>query len=65
MHIAELDAPTCDSAAGIAEVTGSRTLDALHLAAAIRVRSGSLTFLTYDLRQGQAARALGLSVVGV
>jgi uncharacterized protein len=58
----ELDEVTCDAAAGIAELTGARTLDALHLAAAQRV--GAVPFLTFDVRQAQAARSLGLTVVG-
>jgi predicted nucleic acid-binding protein len=40
-----------------------RTLDALHLAAAQRVSAPGVSFLTFDLRQAQAARALGLTVV--
>ena len=62
MTLIELDAPTCDRAVAVAEVTGVRTLDALHLAAAQRV--GVTTFLTFDLRQAQAGRTLGFSVVG-
>jgi uncharacterized protein len=61
--IIELDATTCESAAAIAETTGVRTLDALHLAAAQRVSAPGFGFLTFDLRQAQAARALGLAVV--
>jgi predicted nucleic acid-binding protein len=61
--IVELDEVTCDSAAAIAELTGARTLDALHLAAAQRVGS-AVPFLTFDVRQAQAARSLGLTVVG-
>ena len=38
--------------------------DALHLAAAQRVADVGLSFLTFDLRQAQAARALGLRVIG-
>lgn len=61
--IIELDDATCESAAAIAETTGVRTLDALHLAAAQRVASPGVGFLTFDLRQAQAARALGLTVI--
>jgi predicted nucleic acid-binding protein len=63
ISIIELDEATCDSAAWIAESTGARTLDALHLAAAQRVSAPGVSFLTFDLRQAQAARAIGLSVV--
>ncbi len=61
--IIELDEVTCESAAGIAETTGVRTLDALHLAAAQRVSTAGVSFLTFDVRQAQAARSLGLTVV--
>lgn len=61
--IIELDEATCDSAAAIAETTGVRTLDALHLAAAQRISAPGVSFVTFDLRQAQAARALGLTVV--
>lgn len=62
--IVELDEVTCDAAAGIAETLGVRTLDALHLAAAQRVGGSTISFLTYDTRQAQAARSLGFPVLG-
>ncbi len=62
--IVELDADTCELAASIGEQTGVRTVDALHLGAARRVGGQAITFLTFDLRQAQAARGLGFSVVG-
>jgi predicted nucleic acid-binding protein len=65
LSIVELDDVTCEGAAVVAEVTGVRTLDALHLSAAQRVGGPSVPFLTFDVRQAQAARALGLTVVGV
>lgn len=64
LSIIELDEVTCDGAAQIAEVTGARTRDALHLAAAQRIGGPAVPFLTFDVRQAQAARALGLTVVG-
>lgn len=64
MAVVELDAFTCERAAEIAEATGARTLDALHLAAATRL-GGTLALLTYDVRQAVAARKLGLRVVGL
>lgn len=64
LSIVELDEATCDAAAAVAEVTGVRTLDALHLAAAQRLGGPAVPFLTFDVRQAQAARALGLTVVG-
>jgi uncharacterized protein len=63
ISIIELDEATCESAASIAETTGVRSLDALHLAAAQRVSAPGVGFLTFDLRQAQAARAIGLTVV--
>jgi hypothetical protein len=63
ISIIELDEATCESAASIAETTGTRTLDALHLAAAQRISAPGVGFLTFDVRQAQAARALGLTVV--
>ena len=62
--IVELDPVTCDTAADLAEITGVRTLDALHLAAARRVGGSAVPFLTFDVRQAQAARGLGFTVVG-
>lgn len=61
--IVELDASTCELAATIAEQTGVRTLDALHLGAATRLGT-TLTFVTFDVRQAQAARSLGFAVAG-
>lgn len=58
-----LDAVTCNDAARIAEQTLCRSLDALHLAAALRAGRRA-TLLSFDQRQAQAARHLGLVVVG-
>lgn len=63
-YVVALDDATCDLAAEIAEATGARTLDALHLAAARRVGTAGLAFLTFDVRQAQAARGLGITVIG-
>jgi len=58
-----LDATTCNEAARIAEQTLCRSLDSLHLAAA--VRSGpATTLLTFDIRQAQVARTIGMTVIG-
>ena len=64
LSIVELDEVTCEGAAAVAEITGVRTLGALHLSAAQRVGGPAVPFLTFDVRQAQAARALGLTVVG-
>lgn len=61
--LVELDPATVELAATIAEETGVRTLDSLHLGAARRL-GPTITFLTFDVRQAQAARDLGLTVVG-
>ncbi len=61
--ILELDGTTCESAATIAEQTGVRTLDALHLGAARRL-GATVTFVTFDNRQSGAARAIGIRVAG-
>ncbi|MBA3749103.1 MAG: type II toxin-antitoxin system VapC family toxin [Solirubrobacterales bacterium] len=61
--IVELDRVTCDIAADVAEMTGARTLDALHLAAACRIGGAAVPFVTFDVRQAQAARTLGLAVL--
>jgi predicted nucleic acid-binding protein len=63
--IIELDDTTCNLAADIAELTGARTLDALHIAAASRLGPETLRFLTFDIRQAQAARQLHFTVLGV
>ena len=52
------------AAAEIGETLGVRSLDAIHLASARRVRDDRLTFVTFDLRQAQAARSLVLTVRG-
>lgn len=51
-------------AADIAEELEVRSLDALHLAVAKRLQVAALRFVTFDIRQAQAARLLGLDVVG-
>ncbi len=59
-----LDATTCAEAARIAEQTLCRSPDSVHLAAALRTGSAT-TLLTFDARQAQAARTVGLAVIGV
>jgi predicted nucleic acid-binding protein len=63
--VIELDETTCRLAADIGEHTGLRTLDALHLGAAVRIGPSVVDFLSYDVRQAQAARQLGFVVRGV
>ncbi|MEY4173147.1 MAG: hypothetical protein RI900_312 [Actinomycetota bacterium] len=59
-----VDEAVCEAAAEIGEVLGVRSMDAIHLACAKRLRIPSLPFLTFDLRQAQAARSLGMTVLG-
>jgi len=61
--LVSLDTTTCNEAARIAEQTLCRSLDSLHLAAAMRTGPAT-TLLTFDIHQAQVARTLGLNVVG-
>jgi predicted nucleic acid-binding protein len=58
------DASTWQTAADIAESLGVRSLDSVQLACAQRLRIIGLRFVTFDIRQGVAARAWGFTVVG-
>jgi predicted nucleic acid-binding protein len=62
--IVAADATTVGLAASLAEATGARSLDALHLASAGRVSSRSMRIVTFDVRMAAVARTLGLTVVG-
>ena len=62
--VVELTEEVCDAAAELAEATGARTLDALHLGVAKVVGGGTLPLVTFDLRQARVARALGWLVLG-
>ena len=64
MYVVALDARTCQIAAGFAETTAVRTLDALHLAAAQRAGTPALRLVVFDIRLAQTARSLGWTVVG-
>lgn len=55
----------CRAASRIGEVLGVRSLDAIHLASAQQLQIRGLSFLTFDLRQAQAARSLGFTVLGI
>jgi predicted nucleic acid-binding protein len=63
-NVVEITEEVCRLAGEIAEVTGARTLDALHLAAARVAGGGALAMATFDLRQAQVARSLGCTVLG-
>jgi len=58
------DATTWLAAADIAAALSVRSLDAVHLACAQRLRIPSLRFVTFDVRQAVAGRALGFAVLG-
>lgn len=64
MQIVELDESVCTRAAELAEETGARALDALHLGAADVLGDGTLPFVTFDRRLAGAARSLGWTVLG-
>lgn len=64
LALVTVDEETCRSAAAVAEVSGLRTLDALHLGAAQRAGGTAVAFVTFDLAQAQAARLLGYTVLG-
>lgn len=58
----ELDADLA-MAAGATGGPGLRALDAIHVATALLLRSEIESFITYDIRQAEAARAAGLHVI--
>jgi len=62
--VVALDETVGRRAAELGIASGSRALDALHLAAAERAGGRSLPVFTFDVRLAQAARALGFHVVG-
>ena len=64
LALVDVDSVTCAEAARLAEQTLCRSLDALHLASALR--AGARTaFLTFDRHQARGARSVGLDVLGV
>jgi predicted nucleic acid-binding protein len=63
--VVSVDDVTSRRAVEVGVTTGARSLDALHLAAAERAGGRSMPIVTFDVRLGQAARALGFAVIGV
>jgi predicted nucleic acid-binding protein len=61
--VIEVDAALCERAAELARSTGLRTLDALHLAAALALPGDGLTLATWDARLHRAARERGLATL--
>jgi predicted nucleic acid-binding protein len=60
--LAPLTPDIAGTAARIAPTVLLRSLDAIHLATALAYRDDWRAFVTYDARQADAARALGLPV---
>jgi predicted nucleic acid-binding protein len=61
IDMVDLDSPIRILAQGIKPVT-VRSLDAIHLATALKIRSALTSFVTYDKRLLDAASAAGLPV---
>jgi predicted nucleic acid-binding protein len=61
IEFVELDGSVAELAAELDPV-GLRSLDAIHLASALALAEELDAFVTYDARQADAARALGLTV---
>ncbi len=59
-NVIELDHRLAESAAQLAVSTGLRTLDAMHLAAALTLPAESVIFATWDRRLHRIAREHGL-----
>jgi predicted nucleic acid-binding protein len=64
MALVTFDGSVATLACEIAERYGVRSLDAVHLASAKRLMIDDLAFITFDLRQAETARQLGLRVLG-
>ena len=64
ISIIEVDALVCADAASIAEESGLRSLDSIHVESARRISDVDITFITFDVRQAEVARSLGLTVLG-
>jgi len=62
LDLIPLTSDLVDDAADIGEVT-LRSLDAIHLASALSIRSDLAGFIAYDLRLGDAAVAVGLTLL--
>ncbi len=61
--VIDVDQELCERAGELARTTGLRTLDALHLASALRVDDGALTFATWDRPLWDAAGENGFALV--
>jgi predicted nucleic acid-binding protein len=61
-EVIEVDASLAEHAAELTAAEELRSLDALHLAAALLVASDGMTFATWDVRLHRAAQNQGLAV---
>ncbi|HEX6780979.1 MAG TPA: type II toxin-antitoxin system VapC family toxin [Solirubrobacterales bacterium] len=61
-EVIEVDASLAEHAAELTATEELRSLDALHLAAALLVASDGMTFATWDIRLHRAAQSQGLAV---
>ncbi len=62
--VVALDEVVIRRAAELGMASGSRSLDALHMAAAERAGGRSMPVFTLDVRLAHAARSLGFTIVG-
>lgn len=60
-EVIEVDASLAEHAADLTATEELRSLDALHLAAALLVASEGMTFATWDVRLHRAAQSQGLA----
>jgi predicted nucleic acid-binding protein len=60
LHVIEADRIVTERAARLSIETGLRSLDALHLAAALTLPTESVIFATWDIRLHRAAHEQGL-----
>lgn len=63
--VVEFDAELSLRASEVAAGNSLATLDAIHLASALRVKGPQLAFLTYDRRLANCAKKSGLRVLGL
>ncbi len=64
-HVVEVDRAVTEHAAKLAVEHGLRSLDALHLAAALTLSAADSVFATWDVRLHRAAREQGLRTLPV
>jgi predicted nucleic acid-binding protein len=64
LAVVEIDSVLSEDAGRLADLSGARSVDALHLAALQRAGPVGITLVTADLRQAQTARSFGWVVLG-